>query len=140
MILYILSQIWKSGAKIERLKTGELELHHHEFVDDKILKAAEPIFDDIDNYLKSVEGMSAVDKTIWKMIVTFANWQAHEKITNFLNGDEQGLMLFLDYQGKLALNGWKELYDDWRQYETPECEKLKSEIYARAVAFAKGVQ
>lgn len=140
MVLYVLSKIWKSGATIEREKDDSLKLNNHQLVDATVLKAAEPIFNEIDSYLKSVEGMNAIDTTIWKMIITFANWQKNDKILNFLNGDEEGLMLFLDYQGKLAVNGWKELYDDWRQYETSESEKLKIEIYNRAVAFGKGAK
>lgn len=140
MILYILSKIWQSGAKIQRLPNGELELHHHELVDEEVLKAAEPIFNEVDLYLQSVECMNAIDTTIWKMIMAFANWQQNEKIIGFLNGDEKGLKLFLEYQAKLAVNGWKDIYTDYRQYETSESEKLKVELYNRAVGFAKGAK
>lgn len=137
MVLYVLSQIWKFGGVIERLPDGQLELKNHEKIPSEVLKAAEPIFNEIDTYLKSVEGMKGADKTLWKMIVALCGWQKNELISNFLNNDEVALNLFYDYQAKLAVNGWKEIYIDWRQYENDESAKLKKEIHARAVAFAK---
>ncbi|TQR28348.1 hypothetical protein C7Y47_22165 [Lysinibacillus sphaericus] len=140
MVLYILSQIWKFGGVIERLPDGQLELKNHEKIPGEVLKAAEPIFGEIDTYLKSVEGMKGADKTLWKMIVALCGWQKNESISNFLNNDEVALNLFCDYQAKLAVNGWKEIYVDWRQYENDESAKLKKEIHACAVAFAKGAK
>ena len=138
MILYVLSQIWKSGATIERESDGSLLLKNHERINPTVLKAAEPIFPEIDNYLKSVEGMNNVDLTAWKMIVALAGWQNNKSVNDFLNGDEIGLNLFCEYQAKLAGNGWGNIYDDWRIFENAETEKLKIEIFNRAVAFAKG--
>jgi len=137
MVLYVLSQIWKFGGVIERLPDGQLELKNHEKIPGEVLKAAEPIFNEIDSYLKSVEGMKGADMTLWKMIVALCGWQKNELISNFLNHDEAALNLFVDYQSKLAVNGWKEIYVDWRQYENDESAKLKKEIHVRAVAFAK---
>lgn len=137
MVLYVLSQIWKFGGVIERLSDGQLELKNHEKIPGEVLKAAEPIFNEIDTYLKSVEGMNGPDKTLWKMIVALCGWQKNESISNFLNNDEVALNLFCDYQAKLAVNGWKEIYDDWRRYENEDSAKLKKEIHVRAVAFAK---
>lgn len=135
LILMILSQIWKSGAKIERDTDGALKLLNHQKVSPEVLKAAEPIFDEIDAYLKSVEGMSNIDITVWKMIVTIANWQKNESINNFLCGDETALNLFFEYQAKLAVNGWNDIYADWREYENDETKLLKEQIFNRAVAF-----
>lgn len=138
MVLYILSKIWKNGGVIERDPSdGRLELKNHKNIPAEVLKAAEPIFNEIDAYLKSVEGMSATDMTVWKMIVALAGWQRNESISNFLNSDEEALNLFYDYQAKLALNGWKELYEDWRQYENAETEQLKKQIYERAILHAR---
>ncbi|MCT6924592.1 hypothetical protein [Metasolibacillus sp.] len=138
MVLYILAQIWKFGGVIERDESdGQLELKNHQKIPSEVLKAAEPIFDEIDAYLKSVEGMNATDMTAWKMIVALAGWQRNESIGNFLNSDEVALNLFMDYQAKLAVNGWGELYEDWRKYENAETEQLKKQIYERAILHAR---
>ncbi|MER2153580.1 MAG: hypothetical protein ABS917_05300 [Solibacillus sp.] len=138
IVLFVLSRIWKFGGIIERDKNdGQLELKNHQNIPNEVLKAADPIFPEIDAYLKSVEGMNAADKTLWKMITVFAGWQKNDSITNFLNNDPVALNLFLDYQAKLNGNGWHDIYEDWRQYENDESTKFKNEIYARAVAFAK---
>lgn len=138
MVLYVLSRIWKYGGIIERDKNdGQLELKNHKNIPDEILKLAASIFPEIDAYLKSVEGMKGADLTLWKMITVLCGWQKNEAISNFLNNDEIALNLFVDYQSKLAVNGWKDIYEDWRRYENDESTKLKKEIYARAVAFAK---
>lgn len=136
-VLRVLSQIWKNGGIIERENDGSLKLSNHTNIPNAVLKAAEPIFDEIDAYLKSVEGMNATDMTAWKMIVALAGWQRNESISNFLNSDEVALNLFCDYQAKLALNGWKELYEDWRKYENAETEQLKKQIYDRAILHAR---
>lgn len=141
IVLFVLSRIWKFGGIIERDKNdGQLELKNHQKIPNEVLKAADPIFPEIDAYLKSVEGMKAADKTLWKMITVFAGWQKNDSISNFLNNDSVALNLFLDYQAKLNGNGWHDIYEDWRQYENDESTKLKHEIYARAVAFAKGAK
>lgn len=137
MVLYVLSRIWKSGGVIERLPDGQLELKNSGNVPEEVLKASEPIFDEIDAYLKSVEGMNAIDTTLWKMIVTIANWQKNEKINSFLCGDEEALNMFFSYQAKLAKNGWNDIYQNWMDFEDDETQKLKVEIYKRAIAYFK---
>lgn len=136
----ILSRIWKNGGIIERLPDGQLELKNHQKIPLNVLKAAEPIFDEIDAYLKSVEGMDAVSLTNWKIIMHMCGWLKNDAINNFLNGDEQAVPLAYDFQGKLAGNGWSDIYVDYRQYENDDTDKLKNELYKRAVAFAKGVK
>lgn len=139
MVLYVLSRIWKSGGIIERDQSdGQLALKNHQKVPVEVLKATDPIFNEIDAYLKSVEGMDAPSQTVWKMIIALCGWQQNETISNFLNNDEIALNLFIDYQAKLAVNGWKNIYEDWRQFENAETEKIKIEIFNRAVAFTKG--
>ena len=141
MVLYVLSQIWKSGATIERDTTdGQLALKNHQKVNPTVLKAAEPIFDEINAYIKSVEDMNAIDTTVWKMIVALCGWIKNDAITEFLNNDETALNLFLDYQVELTKNGWVSIFDDWREYENEKTEKIKIEIFKRAVAFAKNVK
>lgn len=137
MVLYVLSQIWKFGGVIERdEKDGSLELKNSKNIPAEVLKASEPIFAEIDAYLISVEGMKGADMTLWKMIVALCGWQKNESISNFLNHDETALNLFLDYQSKLAVNGWKDIYADWRQYENDESNVMKQNIYERAILYA----
>ncbi|MFJ7407513.1 MULTISPECIES: hypothetical protein [unclassified Lysinibacillus] len=137
MVLYVLSQIWKFGGVIERDEMdGSLELKNSKNIPAEVLKASEPIFDEIDAYLKSVEDMKGADLTLWKMIVALCGWQKNELISNFLNHDETALNLFMDYQSKLAVNGWKDIYEDWRQYENDESNELKQKIYERAILYA----
>lgn len=137
IVLHVLALIWKSGASIERLPNGELQLNNAKVVPADVLKAAEPIFSSIDSYLKSVEGMGNIDMTAWKMVVALNGWQQNETINNFLNNDEEGLSLFFDYQTELAKNGWTDIYTDWREYENEQTAALKAKIYERAIAFAK---
>ena len=137
MILHVLALIWKSGASIERLPNGELQLNNAKLVPQEVLKAAEPIFSSIDSYLKSVEGMGNIDMTVWKMVVALNGWQQNESINNFLNNDGEGLNLFFDYQTQLAKNGWSDIYSDWREFENEQTAALKTKIYERAIAFAK---
>ena len=137
IVLHVLALIWKSGASIERLPNGELQLNNAKAVPVDVLKAAEPIFSSIDSYLKSVEGMSKIDMTVWKMVVALNGWQQNESINNFLNNDEEGLNLFFDYQTQLAKNGWVSIFDDWREFENEQTAALKAKIYERAIAFAK---
>jgi len=137
MVLYVLSQIWKFGGVIERdEKDGSLELKNSKNIPAEVLKVSGPIFDEIDAYLKSVEGMKGADMTLWKMIVALCGWQKNESISNFLNHDETALNLFMDYQSVLAVNGWKDIYEDWRQYENDESNVMKQKIYERAILYA----
>lgn len=139
-VLMILSRIWRNGGIINRLPDGQLELKNHQKIPPNILKAAEPIFDEIDAYLKSVEGMSKSDLTIWKMIVYICGWQQNAIIKDFLLTDEVALNLFFDYQAKLDGNGWKSIYDDYRQFETAESDELKKKIIQRVTLFGKGAR
>ena len=140
MVIYILSKIWASGAKIIRDPDNSLRLEHHELVDETVLKAAEPIFNDIDKYLQSVEGMDACSLTNWKIIMFMCGWLKNEGIEKFLNNDDKAGPLAFEFQAKLAVSGWKDIYTDYRQYENAVTDKLKVELYERAVAFAKGAK
>ena len=138
MVLNCLSTIWKSGAKIKRLENGELQLLEHEKVSDDCLKFANAIFDDIDAYLKSVEDMSKVDQTVWKMMIYFLGWQTdNELIKRFMLEDESGFTLFMDYQVELMKNGWKDIYTDYRQFETENTKIYKDLLIKRLIEFGK---
>lgn len=140
-VLFIISKILKSGAEIYRDKSdGQLALKDGHLIPEEVIEAAKPIFDRIDAYFKSVEGMDKSSQTVWKMIIVLCGWQKNESISNFLNGDEKALNLFIDYQVELTKNGWTNIYDDWRQYENDESNKLKVELFNRAVAFTKGAK
>ena len=138
MILNCLSTIWKSGAKIKRLQTGELELLEHEKVPETCLKVADKIFDEIDAYLKSVEDMSKVDQTVWKMMIYFLGWKTdNESIKKFMLEDESGFTLFMDYQVQLMKNGWSDIYEDYRQFESDNTKIYKDLLIKRLIEFGK---
>ena len=139
MVLYTLSMIWKAGGVFNILPDGdiELDLRNAKEIPEVVLKTAESIYDEIKSFLLSVEGMDAASKTLWKMITVFCGWQQNEKIKQFLNGDDIGLNAFLEWQAKLNANGWTSVYDHYEDYENDETNKLKAEIFKRAVEFAK---
>lgn len=137
MVIYILSQIWRHGGIIERLENGKLHIKHAANIPKTTLSAAEATFEQIDQYIRTVEGLDAPSTTLWKMIVTLAGWQRNERISQFLNGDEEALNMFFSYQAKLAQSGWNDVYSNWMEYETPESEQLKQEIYKRALDYFK---
>lgn len=140
-VLFIISEILKSGAEIYRDNSdGSLALRNSNLVPGDVLKAAEPIFDKIESYYKSVEGMDKVDTRIHKMIFCFCGWIEIKVINDFLNCDETALNLFMDYQVELTKNGWVRIYDDYRQFENERSKQLKVEIFNRLVAFGKGVK
>lgn len=139
-VLFMISKILKSGGEIYRHENGSLGLRNSEKVHEDILNATKPIFSKIDSYYQSVEGMGKSDLTIWKMIFYICGWQQNAMIKDFLLTDEVALNLFFDYQAKLDSNGWKSIYDDYRQFETTESDELKKKIIQRVVLFGKGVK
>lgn len=137
----ILSRIWKSGGIIERDQSdGQLALKNHQKVPVEVLQAAEPIFPEIEKWFASWEQASAVDVTIMKVLHLFCGWQPNSKINEWLNNDLESLDMLDQWCKALAKNGWKDIYDDFRQYENEESNKLKVELFNRAVAFTKGVK
>ena len=139
--LKILSAIWKTGGQIETDKSdGKLVLKNHEKVPVEILKAAEPIFPDIEKWFASWEKAAAADKTIMKLLHLFCGWQSNSKINEWLNNDLASLDMLDRWCKALDKNGWKDIYDDFRQYENDESNKLKQALYERAMAFAKGAK
>ena len=135
--LKILSDIWKSGAEMNLLANGEIELKNHERVPSETMKNAEQIFPKIDEWFRSWTNASPVEITIRKALYHFCGWQHNEKLNQWLLGDEASLFLLHDWTVVLAKNGWQNIYDDHRNYENDESIKMGQELYKRAVAYAK---
>lgn len=139
MVLYTLSIIWKNGGVFKIMKNGdiELDLSNAKEIPEVVLKTAESIYDEIKTTLIAVEGKSNVDKTIWMMFATFCGWQQNQKIKDFLNNDEIGLDMFLNWQAKLNGLGWGSVYDHYEDFENEETNRIKEDIFKRAVSFSK---
>lgn len=132
-VLKILSLIWKSGAEIYRDKSdGRLALKNADRIPLEILKAAEPIFNQIDEWFKSWENALAADITIWKALSLYCGWQSNEKMNEWICNDEEAITLFYDWTVALAKNGWADLYVDHREFENDESNALKNKFYERA--------
>ena len=137
MVLHVLSLIWKSGGVIERdLSDGRLELKNYENVPADVLKAAEPIFPQIEEWFKSWEEAKAIDKHIRMMVHQACGWQHNAKLNEWVCADVESLTLFMDWQESLAKNGWNDIYEDYRQFENDESNVMKQKIYERAVLYA----
>ncbi|XRD24075.1 hypothetical protein AABM34_16965 [Lysinibacillus fusiformis] len=136
-ILMILSLIWKSGAEIYRDESdGRLSLKNAKLVPGEVLKAADPIFGDIEKWFKSWEEASAADKTLMKMVHQACGWQHNPKLNEWICADVDALMLFVEWQETLAKNGWNDIYEDYRQYENEASNVMKKKLYERAVLYA----
>lgn len=136
-VLKVLSDIWKSGAEMNLLDSGEIELKNHEKVPAEVMKAAQEIFPQIEDWFKSWNGASAVDITIQKALHLFCGWQRNENLNKWLCSDKDSLFLLHDWTIVLAKNGWKDIYEDYRQYENEESKKMAKEFYDRAMTYAK---
>lgn len=135
--LHVLSQIWKLGGVIEiDLADGRLELKNYRKELDGILEVAKPIFPQIEEWFKSWEGAKAIDVTIKKMLHHSCGWQMNEKLNDWICNDEYSLNLWMAYQETLAKNGWKDIYEDYRQFENKESNSLKEKIFERAKLYA----
>jgi len=135
-VLKVLSAIWKSGAEIIVLKDGSLKLEKHHLVLNETLRAAEPIFPQIEEWFKSWEEASAPDKTLMKMVHQACGWQHNPKLNEWICTDVDSLMLFMEWQETLAKNGWNDIYTDYRQFENEASNVLKKKLYERAVLYA----
>lgn len=137
-VFKVLSLIWKSGAEIYRDKTdGRLAIDNAELIDPTVLKAAEPIFNDIDEWYKSTEGESAEDTTIRRALFLYCGWQANERMDTWLSNDSDSLFLLNDWTIELARSGWVDLYSDYREFENDKSSELKREFYKRAVEYVE---
>jgi len=135
-VLKVLSEIWKSGAEIVVLPDKSLKLENYQLVPNATLKAAEPIFPQIEEWFKSWEEASAPDKTLMKMVHQACGWQHNQKLNEWICSDVDSLMLFMEWQETLAKNGWNDIYTDYRQFENETSNVLKKKLYENAVLYA----
>lgn len=137
-VLEILSSIWKSGADIYLDKTdNRIAIKKQNLIPAEVMKAAEQNFQAIDDWFKSWEDASAEKVTIMKIFHQFCGWQHNQKLYDWLLADEDSLSLFYNWTIVLAENGWKDIYDDYRQFENEKSNVMAHELYNRAVTYAK---
>jgi hypothetical protein len=137
-VLMILSQIWKSGANIYLDKKDDrIAIENQKLIPVEVMKAAEQNFQAIDDWFKSWKNASNEKVTLMKMIHFICGWQHNEKLNEWLCAEEDSLLMFDNWMVMLAKNGWKDIYEDYRQFENDESNKLAKELYIRAVTYAK---
>jgi hypothetical protein len=135
-VLKILSLIWRSGADIYLDETdNRISIKNPKMIPAEVMQAAEQNFQAIDDWFKSWKNANNEKITIMKMIHQFCGWQPNEKINEWFCAEEDSLMLFIDWTIVLAENGWKDIYDDYRQYETAESDVIAKELYGRAITY-----
>jgi len=137
-VLKILSLIWKSGADIYLDETDDrVAIKNQKMIPAEVMQVAEQNFQAIDDWFKSWKNANNEKITIMKMIHQFCGWQPNEKINEWFCAEEDSLMLFIDWTIVLAKKGWKDIYDDYRQYETAESDVIAKDLYQRAVTYMK---
>lgn len=135
--LHVLSMIWKCGAEIYRDESdGRLSLKNAKLVPEEVLKAADPIFGEIEKWFKSWEEASGIDKHMRMMIHQACGWQHNPKLNEWICADVDALMLFMEWQETLAKNGWNDIYTDYRQFESEASNVMKKKLYESAVLYA----
>ncbi|MFJ8102820.1 hypothetical protein [Lysinibacillus sp. NPDC096212] len=135
-VLKVLSEIWKSGAGIVVLPDKSLKLENYQLVPNATLKAAEPIFNQIEDWFKSWEGADGINQTMQKMVHQACGWQHNPKLNEWICEDVDALMLFMEWQEELAKNGWNDIYEDYRQFENEASNVMKKKLYESAVLYA----
>ncbi|MFE7821778.1 hypothetical protein ACFU1R_26860 [Priestia megaterium] len=137
-VLKILSLIWKSGADIYLDETDDrVAIKNQKMIPAEVMQVAEQNFQAIDDWFKSWKNANNEKITIMKMIHQFCGWQPNEKINEWFCAEEDSLMLFIDWTIVLAKKGWKDIYDDYRQYETAESDVIAKDLYQQAVTYTK---
>ena len=136
--LHVINDLEKMEVKLFVKKDGSLSLKTADKIPPEILKVAESIFNEIDQYLLSVESMNNVDLTLWKMVTSLLG-NKNEKLNDFICNDQESLDMFFKYQGELAASGWNDAYSCWFKYENDKTLELKQEIYKRAIAYFKKI-
>lgn len=136
-VLKVLSDIWKSGAEMKLDNDGQIELKNHQLVPAETMKAAESIFPEIEKWFHSWKEESSENITLMKMVHQICGWQQNDKLNEWLCSDVDSLMLFDEWMIVLAKNGWKDIFEDFRQYANDESIKMGQELYKRAVMYAK---
>ncbi|HHT7112171.1 TPA: hypothetical protein ACTZ3L_002327 [Bacillus cereus] len=140
-VLLILSAIWKSGANIYLdEKDNQVAIKKQNLIPAEVMKAAEQNYQAIYEWFKSWKGASNEKVTILKIFNQFCGWQHNQKLNEWLLADADSLQMFYDWTIILAKNGWTDVYDDYRQFESDESNAMARKIYERAVLYArKGV-
>lgn len=139
-VLMILSQIWKSGANIYLDNTdNRIAIKQQDLIPAEVMQAAEQNFQQIDDWFKSWINESNEKVTLMKMVHQICGWQHNEKLNDWLCTEVESLDMFNDWMIILANNGWKDIYDDYRQFENNESNAMAHELYKRAVTYAKKV-
>lgn len=134
----ILSQIWKSGANIYLDKDDDrIAIKNQNLIPKEVMQAAEQHFKDIDAWFKSWKDASSEKITLLKTVHNICGWQSNEKLNQWLCTEVDSLDLFNDWMIVLANNGWKDIYDDYRQFENEKSNRMAQELYKRAVSYAK---
>ncbi|SDM17968.1 hypothetical protein [Bacillus sp. OK048] len=137
-VLMILSQIWKSGANIYLDKADDrIAIDNQKLIPGEVMQSAEYNFKKIADWFQSWKNASNEKITIRKALHTYCGWEKNEKLSEWLCDDTDSLMLFTDWTIFLAKNGWVDIYDDFRNYENEESDRMVRELYIRAVAYAK---
>ena len=137
-VLKILSEIWKSGADIYLdQEDNRVAIKKPSLIPSEVMQAAEQNFQAIDDWFKSWKGATGEKVTIMKMVHHMCGWQHNEKLDIWLCADEHSLMLLDEWFIVLAKNGWEDIYDDYRQFETEESNVMARELYINAVTYMK---
>lgn len=137
-VLKILSDIWKCGADIYLDKTDDrIAIKNQKIIPQSVMEAAEQNFNGINEWFKSWKNESNEKITLMKMVHHICGWQNSKKIDDWLCSDEDTLMYFDEWLCVLARNGWTDIYEDYRQYENEESNKMAHELYVRAIEYAK---
>jgi hypothetical protein len=137
-VLKILSDIWKSGANIYLDKKDDrIAIEKPKLIPPEVMQQAEEHFQSIDEWFKSWKDASPEKVTLMKMVHQSCGWQHNEKLNDWLCAEEDSLDMFYNWLVVLAENGWKDIYDDYRQFENEKSKKMGQELYKRAVAYAK---
>ncbi|WP_113884331.1 MULTISPECIES: hypothetical protein [Cytobacillus] len=136
-VLMILSQIWKSGANIYLDTDDRVAIKNQNLIPAEVMQAAEQNFQSIDDWFKSWKGAGAEQVTIRKALHYLCNWEQNEKLNKWMCEDTESALLLIDWTEVLANNGWKDIYEDYRQFENDESNKLAKELYINAVTYAK---
>ncbi|WP_353056073.1 MULTISPECIES: hypothetical protein [unclassified Mesobacillus] len=101
------------------------------------MQAAEENFQDISNWFNSWKTESSQNITLMKMIHHISSWKNNEKLNDWLCSELDSLDIFNEWMIVLAKNGWKDIYEDHRQFENEESIVMAQEIFRSAVTYAK---
>ncbi|MED3090440.1 hypothetical protein [Bacillus toyonensis] len=137
-VLEIISAIWKSGADMYLDSIdNRIGIKRQNLIPTEVMQAAEHNFNEIDAWFQSWKDASAEKVTIRKIFYQFCGWQQNQTLCDWLLADEESLQMFYDWTIVLAKNGWTDMYEDYRQFENDESNRVARKIYERAVTYAR---